>query len=119
VAVLDCRQYAVFQGSQKTQQVCAADLDDVDGADQVIEACRNMAAYVTKLTESMPMMGKDRPNPGELMDQINGFPVHTIDYDKGVVVRETLLDSVSEESLDENMFNVPEGYTRQDPFGGR
>ncbi|MDH3416829.1 MAG: DUF4412 domain-containing protein [Gammaproteobacteria bacterium] len=114
-----CRQYAVFEGAEKVQDICAAELDEVDGADEVIETFRNMAAYITKMTESMPMRSDDRINPGELMDEIDGFPVHTIDYKNGVVARETSLDSVTEKDLDEGMFAVPEGYRRQDPFGPR
>jgi hypothetical protein len=94
-------------------------LNEVDGADEVIETFRNMAAYITKMTESMPMRSNDRINPGELMDEIDGFPVRTIDYENGVVVREMSLDSVTEQDLDEGMFAVPEGYRRQDPFGPR
>lgn len=112
-----CRQYAVFEGAEKVQDICAAQLADVDGADEVIETFRNMAAYITKMTESMPMGSDDRINPGELMDEIDGFPVHTIDYENGAVVGETSLDSVTEQDFDEGMFAVPEGYRRQDPFG--
>ena len=114
-----CRQYAVFEGAEKVQDVCAAELDEVDGADEVIEAFRKMATYITKMTESMPMRSDDRINPGELMYEIDGFPVHTIDYENGVVKRETSLDSVTEQDLDEGMFAAPEGYRRQDPFGPR
>ncbi len=114
-----CREYAVFEENAKIQQVCAAGLDDVEGSDEVIGAFRNMAAYITKMTEAMPMMAGDHPNPSDLMDQIDGFPVHTIDYENGAVVRETLLDSVVERELEDSMFAVPDGYRRQDPFGGR
>lgn len=115
----DCKQYAVFQGAVKTQQVCAAELDEVDGSEEFIDAFRNMAAYIEKLTKSMPMMPKDQMNPGELMKQIKGFPVHTIDYEGGSVVREMSLDSVIEQDIDESLFAAPEGYRREDPFRGR
>ncbi len=114
-----CREYAVFEGSVKTQQLCAADLDDVEGSDEVIEGFRAMAAYITKMTESLPMRSDDGLNPGELMDQIDGFPVHTIDYANGEVLSESSLDSIEERDLDEAMFQVPDGYRRRDPFGGR
>jgi len=114
-----CRQYAVFEGAEKIQDICAAELDEVDGADEVIAAFRNMAAYITKMIESMPMKSDDRINPGELMDEIDGFPVHTIDYENGEVAGETSLDLITEQDLDEGMFAAPEGYRRQDPFGPR
>jgi len=115
----NCRQFEVFEGTSKVEDICAADLDEVDGADEVIDSFRNMAAYISKMIESMPMISDARMNPGELMDQIDGFPVHTIDYKNGVVVNETSLDSVTEQDLDEGMFAAPDGYRRQDPFGSR
>lgn len=114
-----CQQYAIYKGAEKTQEVCAADLDDVDGAEEAIETFRNMAAYMTKMTESLPMRSADGMNPGELMDQIDGFPVHTIDYKNGVVTGETSLDSVTEQDLGKDLFDAPEGYVREDPFVGR
>ena len=114
-----CRKFAVYQGAVKTQDICAAELDEIDGADEVMQAFRDMAEYMTKMTESLPMRPNDQMNPGELMDQIGGFPVHTIDYANGVVVGQSALDSVSQQDLEPDLFAVPEGYSRQDPFGGR
>ena len=70
-----CERFAVFSGANKTQEICAADLDDVDGADAVMASFRDMAAFVEKLTESLPMGVGEGINPGELMDQVDGFPV--------------------------------------------
>ena len=114
-----CRQYAIFEGPQKTQEVCAAKLNQIDGGDEVMEAFRDMAAYITKLTESMPMSVNDGVNPGELMDQIDGFPVITTDYENGVIVRKSSLDSVTEKKLEQGMFAAPEGYRRENPFQQR
>jgi hypothetical protein len=114
-----CKQYSVFEGPDKTQDICAAKLDEIDGADEVMEGFRNMAAYMKKLTESMPMRSDEHMNPVELMKQIDGFPVHTIDYDNGVIAGEVSMDSVIEKDLDAGLFAAPEGYRRQDPFGGR
>lgn len=115
----DCKQYAVFEGGVKTQEVCAAALDEIEGSGEFIEAFRNMAAYIEKMTKSMPMISKNQVNPGELMAQIQGFPVHTIEYESGKVVREMSLDSVNEQEIDESLFAAPEGYRREDPFRGR
>lgn len=114
-----CSQYAVYEGSQKIQEICAATLDDVAGADEVIAAFISMAEYIEKMTESMPMMANDGLNPGELMAQIKGFPVHTVDYQNGQAFSETSLDSIVEKELDPTLFAAPEGYRRQDPFGSR
>ena len=114
-----CRQYVVYDAGQKTQEICAATLDDVAGADEVVEAFIGMAAYMRKMTESMPMMANEGFNPGELMAEIEGFPVHTVDYLNGQAVVETSLDSVDERKLDPALFTAPDSYQRKDPFGSR
>jgi hypothetical protein len=114
-----CRQYAVFEGAEKVQDICAAKLDDVDGADELIDTFRNMAAYMTKMTESMPMVSDDGMDPSRLMEEIDGFPVRTIDYKNGVATGETSLHSITEQSLDAGLFRAPDGYRREDPFDQR
>jgi hypothetical protein len=114
-----CKNYAVYEGTAKTQEVCAAKLNDIDGADEMLQAFRGMAAFMVKLTESLPLRSDTTLNPGELMDQIDGFPVHTIDYQNGTIERETSLESVVAQEIDDELFAVPQGYKRQDPFGGR
>lgn len=115
----DCEKFAVYEGGEKTQEVCAAELNDIDGAAEMMQAFRGMASFMTKMTESLPMRDSVSMNPGELMDQIKGFPVHTIDYSNGAAVSETSLESVTEQDLDDGLFVVPEGYKREDPMRRR
>lgn len=116
-----CTRYAVYEGSDKSQDICAAPLDQVEGADEMMQAFRGMAAYVQKLTESLPgpLASSLSSNPGAVMDQVKGFPIHSVDYRMGQATGESMLESVEEEALDESVFNAPEGYQRQDPFAGR
>jgi hypothetical protein len=111
-----CREYDVFEGDKRTQYVCAAKLDDVEGSAEIFAALRSMATYIGKMAESLPMISDQNLNPGELMDQIDGFPVHSIHYENGKMVRDMSVDSVVEEDLDDAMFAAPEGYQRQNPF---
>ena len=111
-----CREYAVYEGPQKTQDICAADLDDIDGGEDVMKGFRGMAAYMRKMTESMPMMSEEQMNPGKLMSEIDGFPVHTVNYENGVVTGDVSLDSAIEVDLDPDTFAAPDGYRREDPF---
>lgn len=115
----DCEKFAVYEGGEKTQEVCAAEFNDIDGAAEMMQAFRGMASFMTKMIESMPMRANVGMNPGELMDQIKGFPVHTIDYRNGAAVGETSLESVSEQDIDDGLFVVPVGYKREDPMRRR
>lgn len=115
----DCKNYSVYEGAQKTQDICAATLDQLAGGEEMMRAFRRMAVFMTKMTESMPMRSSDGINPGKLMDQIDGFPVHTIEYKNGRVFAEISLESITEQSLDEGLFLAPSDYRRQNLFQGR
>ena len=69
-----------------------------------------------KMTESLPTRSGDQMNPGELMNEIDGFPVHTVDYENGVATGDVSLESVTERDIEPGMFAAPEGYRREDPF---
>ena len=116
-----CTEYAVFEGDQKTQQICAAPLGEVEGADEAMAAFRNMAKFINSLAESMPgPLGESMAeNPMGLMDQIDGFPVRTVDYVDGQVSSETTLSTVEGRDFDPGLFDIPDGYTKQDPFAGK
>lgn len=116
-----CTQYAVYEGGEKTQEICASPLADVHGVDEAMEAFTSMAGFMNDLSESMPepMASAMAENPMELIDQINGFPVRRVDFTNGQVFSETTLEGVVEQALDESVFAVPEGYTKQDVFEGQ
>ncbi len=114
-----CDKYAVYESGEKSQEVCAAPLSDIQGAEEMMQAFRAMTGFINKMTESMPMRGEGGFNPGELMDQINGFPVHMIDFEAGQQTGETSLESVTEQDVDPNMFNTPDDYQQIDPLAGR
>ena len=109
-----CKQYAVYEGGRKTQEICAASLGAIEGSAEAMQAFRNMAAYLKKMTESLPMAGSAGPNPGELLDEIDGFPVVTTQYAGGKVADVTTLESTSNQDVDEALFMIPDGYTKLD-----
>jgi hypothetical protein len=80
-----------------------------------------MAKFVQKLTESLPgpLATSISANPGAVMDQIDGFPVHSVEYSRGNPSAESHVDSIQEGPLDDTMFEAPAGYRLQDPFAGR
>lgn len=111
----DCREYMIFEGPDKIEDICAASLDDIEGGDEVMAAFRAMAGFVTKMMESMPeplasMMGQ---NPAAYMEQIEGFPVHTVRYRNGRRDGEDSLNSVVEQDLPQDIYEVPKGYTKE------
>ena len=108
----DCRKYIIYEGVEKTEDICAASLDDVEGGEEVMAGFRAMADFLQKLMASMPeplasMMGE---NPAAYMEKIDGFPVHTVYYRDGRLEQEDSLDSVVEEDVPADVYKVPPDY---------
>jgi len=78
-------------------------------------------ASLSSSADSMPGPLGDSmaENPMGLIDEIDGFPVRTIDFIDGAISAETTLSTVEDRDLDPALFAVPEGYTQQNPFAGQ
>jgi hypothetical protein len=87
----------------------------------MMAAFRGMARFVQKLTESLPgpLATSLSANPGAVIDQIDGFPIHAVEYRLGEPAGETSLESIREEDLAGSVFSAPDGYRLEDPFAGR
>lgn len=46
-----------------------------------------------------------------------GFPVKSIDYENGQPVRVSTIQEVAEVDLSDELFSIPSGYEKSDPFG--
>lgn len=116
-----CTEYAVSRGGVKIQEICAAALGDIDGAQEMMQAFTDMAAFLQKVIAAMPgpMAEAMVNNPLGLMDQIQGFPVRTRDIVNGQVRAETTLDAVVERDLDSALFDIPADYKRTASIAGR
>lgn len=113
-----CTRYTVFADGEKTREICAASLDQIDGSGEVVAVFRKMSRFVNQMIASLPQLmtsGMVR-NPMEMMDQIDGFPVHTLRFNKGKLNQEVSLESAIEQSLEENLFTPPGDYEKQDLF---
>ncbi len=55
-------------------------------------------------------------NPFQMMNEIEGFPVVTRQFEHGRATEETALKSATREALDDELFAPPAGYEEIDPF---
>ena len=108
-------------GLRNSVEICAAPLSKIEGAEEAMGAFRGMAKFIKSMADAMPgALGEAMAeNPMDLMEEINGFPVRTIDYVDGQKRSETTLESVQEKGLDAALFDVPDGYRKVDPFAGQ
>jgi hypothetical protein len=116
-----CKNYSVYVGDEKTQELCAVPPGEIKGADEFIEAARNMAKFFEKFRESMqmPAFANLAKGPVEVIGQVDGFPVHTKEFQNGVLQGERFLSSAKEESLSDDTFSPPAGYKEEKIAMGR
>jgi len=116
-----CTTFDVFEGGIKTQEICAAPLDRINGAAEMMQTYQVMADFVKKLSESLPgPLGESfNEYPGMVAELIGGFPIRTVEYRMGAPASEVVLESITEQALEPAMFEVPADYALQDPFGAR
>ena len=117
----DCTEYDVLEGDIKTQEICSAPLDSVDGAAEMMQTYQGMARFVKKLSESLPgpLGSSFNDHPGMVAEMIGGFPVRSVEFEMGKPVKEVTMESITEKALDASLFEAPEGYRLEDPFAGR
>ena len=115
-----CSKFDVFENDIKTQEVCAAPLDKVHGAAEMMETYQAMARFVKKLSESLPgpLGASFNEYPGMVAELIGGFPIHTIEFRLGAPVSQVALESITEKALEPSMFEAPADYRLEDPFAG-
>lgn len=113
-----CVKYTIYSGNEKTQEICAASMNQIEGSGEIMEAFVKMAGFMKKMIASLPNMIASRvaANPMEMMDQIDGFPVHTLQFEQDKLSQETSLESVSEQVLEKSLFIPPGDYKKQDMF---
>lgn len=114
-----CTEYAIFEGSQKTQELCAASLADIEGAVDIKSGMEQLSSMFTRMLESfpnVPFMDANN-NPMELMNEIDGFPVRTVMLKNGAPSRILLLKSTTTKTLPDTLFSAPEGYSQQSMMG--
>jgi hypothetical protein len=116
-----CVKYVVHEGAEKTQEIWATPMNRIEGADEMTAAFRKMSEFMQKMTETFKAgpFAQVGQTPMGLMQEIEGFPVHSKHFSDGELERETFLKSATMKSLEPSLFEVPSGYKRQDLMRGR
>ena len=109
-----CKKYSVFEGATKTQEICSSPLKAIEGAEEATKAFRRMTSFFEKMADSLPMGGSEDIDFDELLNDIDGFPVVTTQFQSGRITEVTTLESATNEDIDSSRFTIPDGYTRQD-----
>lgn len=107
-----CTRYRVQLDANNHHELCAAEVDQIEGGDEVREAFDAMLEFHKKMMEALPQLpfGNPLAQMPAVMGEIEGFPVHRKEFNQGHLLGERYLTSAEEQDLDESVFAAPEGY---------
>ena len=113
-----CDKYEVYRGQEKTQEICVVPVNQLAALGEVMDTFRAMARFTKKLIEStqqVPLANMTN-NPLQILDEIEGFPVLTRQFENGQPTQEVLFKSATQQDLGDDLFSVPSDYREMDPF---
>jgi hypothetical protein len=111
-----CDKYEGFEGEQKTSEVCTVDPKALGFAATDFEVTKQLMAFMKKM---MPQMASQMFSIGTQEEQgFSGVPVRqTITVGGRQVTSE--ISEVSRQSFPDSVFQIPAGFQKTDPMGGR
>jgi len=113
-----CKLYQVTEDGSKVREVCATAWGEVPGSQEAAAVMKDMANFAQDLVsaaqKAVPMGMAGAGNPVAHLDQIDGFPVATREFNNGQLAAESTLKSASIETVAASEFQPPAGYKRQD-----
>lgn len=109
---IKCSRLDVYRGDQRTREVCVADPKAINISEADYSTMRSMFAYMKKMAETFSRQSPMAGNENAMMADMEGIPVEMRDLKMGFSSR---LEGVGNDSLDAQLFNIPEGYQKIDP----
>lgn len=113
-----CTSYEVRVDGEKISEVWATSWKDAGVPKESLSMLYALTDFFEDLATSNPLLGDALAAEGGFLqglDRIDGFPLRIVDFEEGEPSSETLMKSVSRESIDAAIFEVPAGY-RQKSF---
>ncbi len=115
----DCTYYETYRNGEKQSELCVATWSELDVSDNIQQSFTSMGEFVENLLEqfSQMMPSGSIENPFSYMEEMNGLPVYSKNFDNGVATEESTLSSITEVAFEDGTFDAPEGYVEQSIMG--
>jgi hypothetical protein len=117
---ISCTKYDVFRGDEKVRQHCVANWNNIQGGEEMMTVMLQMADFMDQMAKSFSKAGNFVGEQAQFergvfnqLRQLNGFPIQTIEYDKGKVRAESNFISSEKSSITTADLEPPAGYTQQ------
>ncbi len=109
-------KYEGYKEGSKTEAVWIAAWQATSLKDEYMDVFKGMINMFEEFAKSMgPMAASmDQSFDAELFE--HGFPVKTEEYEDGKLESTSLVDEMSEQNLSPDVFKLPAGLTKENPF---
>ncbi|SRR5579885_179572 len=107
-------KYEVLKNGDHTSDLWAASPDQVHLGASDIATFKALAKFYEPLTRNAP---KGSWSATQMMDQIKGFPVKTVDYQDQKPTFQWVVTKAEQKSIDGSLFTLPSGLTKQEMPG--
>lgn len=116
----DCEYFEILKQGRKTQDMCVAKWNDIEGGPEAADAMIAMGKFFQSMHDAfasgagVDLMGEQDEFFAH-MRELGGFPIYTRDYDdSGALESESSLKTSRLDSIDAAKFEPPEGYRKMD-----
>jgi len=112
-----CTKYDGYQGTQKVMEICAVDPKDFGVTPADFEIAKHLAEF---LAGFIPQAANQIVVAGTAADQgFNGIPVRRTTFVNGKPDTVSEIKELRREAIPASVFEVPAGFKREGPPGGR
>jgi hypothetical protein len=110
-----CTKYDELTDGKRTAELCAASPASVQLKEADLKSLQALRKFLEPMEKMIPRGGFTAPN----VEQLKGFPVHSVNYDGDKPTFETTVLSVEQKPIEASLFTLPAGLQKKDMFGGR
>lgn len=117
---VSCVKYDVYRGDEKVRQHCVANWNSIQGGEEMMTVMLRMADFVDMMAKSFSKAGslaggqmQFEKNVFNQLNQLNGFPIETIEYSDGKEESISTFESSEKTTVDASDMAPPAGYTKQ------
>lgn len=108
VAGWKCTHYEGYREDEKSEEVWAANIDEIGLGEAEIQMFRELASLFEGVGQDMPAFFEFARARGEAGD-VRGFPVMVVEYADGKRKEKSEVKSIRKEDFEEGFFDVPKG----------
>lgn len=111
-----CEVWQVQRNGKAVSESCIASRGSLTGGDELVDATHKASAVATDVLSSQPA-ARTVAQQFALYGKVDGFPVRTRQISGGKAESEDIVTSIERQSLPEDKFAIPKGFT-QTTLGG-